>query len=162
MHQSAICPQQIKQKGFTLVELLVAISIIATLTAIVLPNFMGAREKAKDAQKKQDMTAMKNSLRMYYNDNQEYPDTRAIWQTAMATYSPQMVGIGYTYFYRQTNNGDGFQLCVDLDSTAGSEIEESQSKCAVSAQICASDNVGGDIMTGQARNYPNRYVVCAN
>lgn len=51
-------------------ELLIAIGIMGTLMAILLPNFMGARERARDAQKLQDMGAIKNALRLYYNDNQ--------------------------------------------------------------------------------------------
>ncbi len=149
-------------KGFTLVELLVAISIIATLTAIVLPNFMGAREKAKDAQKKEDMTSMKNALRIYYNDNQAYPATRADWEAALSEYAPQMMGIGYTYFYRSTDAGDGFQLCVDLDSTSGTEIQQSQERCKYNNEICLQDNVGIAYMSGSAYDYPARYVVCGN
>ena len=34
--------------GFTLVELLVAIGIIATILAVIVPNFMGARERARE------------------------------------------------------------------------------------------------------------------
>jgi len=59
-----------EKRHLPLVELLVVISIIGTLVAILLPNFMGARERARDAQKIQDAYAIKNALRMYYNDNQ--------------------------------------------------------------------------------------------
>ena len=59
-----------KKSGFTLIELLVVISIIATLTAILLPNFMGARQRATDSQKKQEMVSIKNALRLFYNDTQ--------------------------------------------------------------------------------------------
>ena len=62
------------RQGFTLVELLVSISIMATLMAVLLPNLVGARERARDAQKVSDMGSIKNGLRMYYNDNQKYPN----------------------------------------------------------------------------------------
>jgi len=37
------------KKAFTLIELLVVIAIIGMLSALFLPNFMGARERARDA-----------------------------------------------------------------------------------------------------------------
>ena len=61
------------KKAFSLIELLVVIAIIAVLTAIALPNFLSARERARDAKKKQEMHEMKNALRLYYNDYQSYP-----------------------------------------------------------------------------------------
>jgi prepilin-type N-terminal cleavage/methylation domain-containing protein len=61
------------KKGFSLIELLVVIAITAVLTAIALPNFLSARERARDAKRKQEMQEMKNSLRLYYNDYQTYP-----------------------------------------------------------------------------------------
>ena len=61
------------KKGFSLIELLVVIAIMAVLTAIALPNFLSARERARDAKRKQEMNEMKNALRLYYNDYQMYP-----------------------------------------------------------------------------------------
>ena len=46
------------KSGFTLVELLVSISIISLMLAFLLPNFMGARERARDAQKKEDLNSI--------------------------------------------------------------------------------------------------------
>ncbi|MBP6891738.1 type II secretion system protein, partial [Candidatus Shapirobacteria bacterium] len=40
---------RILKRAFTLVELLVVIAIIGILTAIIVPNFMGARERADDS-----------------------------------------------------------------------------------------------------------------
>ena len=141
------------QKGFTLIELLVAISIIATLTAILLPNFMGAREKAKDAQKKADMVSLKNALRLYYNDNQSYPTNQTALNGAIPTYAPQMNSIGYTYTYTSTNTNEGFQLCVGLDSVVGTEVSESRTKCASGGTVCG-------VAVGSAPD--GLYVVCAN
>ncbi len=61
------------KKGFSLIELLVVIAITAVLTAIALPNFLSARERARDGKRKQEMHEMKNALRLYYNDYQSYP-----------------------------------------------------------------------------------------
>jgi prepilin-type N-terminal cleavage/methylation domain-containing protein len=141
------------RQGFTLVELLVTISIIATLTAILLPNFMGARQKATDSQKIQDMTSIKNALRMYYNDNQNYPLGSGITnvQSLLAKYMTD-TGVGYTYY--QTNTGDGFQLCTYLDSGQGDDDVNSQTRCgAPKVSVCG---------LGVGTTMDKLYVVCAN
>lgn len=61
------------QKAFTLIELLVAISVIGILAGVLLPNFMGVRQRARDTQRKQDLNQVKKALRLYYNDFQAYP-----------------------------------------------------------------------------------------
>ena len=118
-----------KRNGFTLVELLVAIAIMATLMGILLPNLLGARERASDSQKIQNLTAIKNALRLYYNDHQSYPAGSGVaLDTGMSGY----INIGSTdYSYYQTNNGDGFLLCTNLDGTVGSDSTNSQTRCGL-------------------------------
>lgn len=62
-----------KKQGFTLVELLVVITIVAILVGITLTNLAGARSRARDAQLKSTLFQIKNALRLYYNDYQSYP-----------------------------------------------------------------------------------------
>jgi general secretion pathway protein G len=57
-----------KKIGFTLIELLVVIAIIGMLSALVVPNFMGARERARDAQRKSDLKQIQKALEMYRQD----------------------------------------------------------------------------------------------
>lgn len=114
-----------------MVELLVVISIIATLTAILLPNFMGARERARDAQKKQDLGAIKNALRLYYNDNQSYPPDTTDLSPYLNSYMPSILGIGFTYIYTQTNTGDGFTIKAETEATKAEENGRSQVVCGV-------------------------------
>src|SRR3989304_4722403 len=61
------------KKGFSLIELLVVITIIAALVAVALPNFLGARQRARDAKKKAELRELKSALRLYYNDFNSYP-----------------------------------------------------------------------------------------
>ena len=63
----------INKKAFTLIELLVAIAIIATLIGLAIPNFLGARSRAKDARRKGEVQQLKSALQLYYNDYKAYP-----------------------------------------------------------------------------------------
>ncbi len=63
----------IKNKGFTLIELVVVIAIIATLTALATFNFSQARARARDVQRKSELKQIQNALELYKND--QFPQT---------------------------------------------------------------------------------------
>ncbi|MGE3724928.1 MAG: type II secretion system protein [Candidatus Sericytochromatia bacterium] len=54
-----------KQKGFTLIELMVVIVIIGILVAIALPNFIGAQDRAKISSIKANMHTVQTMLETY-------------------------------------------------------------------------------------------------
>lgn len=62
-----------KQQGFTLIELLIVIVIIGILALIIVPGLASGPARARDAQRKSDLRAVKNALETYYNDNSAYP-----------------------------------------------------------------------------------------
>lgn len=67
------------KKAFTLVELLVVVSLIGILATLVLANLNSARERARDAERKSDLRNIQTALRLYYNDNNSYPATLTAW-----------------------------------------------------------------------------------
>lgn len=63
----------INKKGFTLVELLVVISIIGLLSSFAIVSLNDARVKARDAVRKGDMAQIRTALNIYYDDYGYYP-----------------------------------------------------------------------------------------
>ncbi|MFA6042746.1 MAG: type II secretion system protein [Patescibacteria group bacterium] len=66
-----------QRKGFTLIELLVVIAIIGILSAVGLIALNGAREKARDSQRKSDLGQLRTGLALYYDTNNDYPSSDA-------------------------------------------------------------------------------------
>lgn len=60
-------------KGFTLIELLVVIAIIGILAVFTLAFLAPARQKGRDAKRKEDLNAVAKALELYYSDNNAYP-----------------------------------------------------------------------------------------
>lgn len=138
-----------KQEAFTLIELLVVISVLGVLFAVLLPNMIGMRLRARDTQAKNDLRQVKAALRLYYNDYQTYPASNE---------SGQIMGCGadgdlscpnddgsfaagdivymkelpddFTY-YRQTIETDDFRLSVTLENPSDTAILESHEHCQV-------------------------------
>src|SRR5688572_2088649 len=61
-------------RGFTIVELLVVIVVIAILVALTLPNLFGLQRRARDDDRKNDIKNIKSALETYYSDKNVYPD----------------------------------------------------------------------------------------
>ena len=64
-----------KQRGFTLLEIMVVIVILGILASIVVPNLMGNKEQADRQKAVTDIVALENALDLYKLDNVRYPTT---------------------------------------------------------------------------------------
>lgn len=62
-----------KNKGFTLIELMVAMVIMAILVAMGTGSFMSSQKKSRDAKRKNDLRQVAVSMEAYYNDIGHYP-----------------------------------------------------------------------------------------
>lgn len=145
------------KKGFSLIELLVVIAIMALLIGLAVPNFLGARERARDTRRKTELAQLKTALRLYYNDYNTYPATdTGVYLKACGsaggsrcpvcasaefaaggadgcgtTYMRSLPKIGTTstYKYYQCTGGDDFRLKSTLENASDADVTASQSRC---------------------------------
>jgi len=135
--------------GFSLVELLVVISIIGGLAALLLVNFVGIRGRASDASAKANLDQMKKALRLYYNDFQQYPASTTdgnmlgcgsdgtsqcspggTFATGSTEYMKQLPET-YEYYSDGINE---FIIEVTLTNQSDQDITQSQERCNPSAR----------------------------
>lgn len=132
-----------KQHGFTFIEILVSVTIIAVLLAIGVASYASVNRNARDAKRKSDLEQIRAALEQYRADNGSYPATGwqlstsgSSWLTGLVpTYmdavpvDPKNTGAGpttnpygYVYAYWSTNYcnnnspGTEFILVANLES----------------------------------------------
>ncbi len=87
-----------KQKGFTLIELMIVVAIIGILAAVAIPKFAEMLEKAREGATKGNIGAIKSAISIYYGDNQgvnpdKIGETNTIWTKYMDKMPPvKMLG----------------------------------------------------------------------
>lgn len=62
-----------RRRGFTLVELLVVIVVLAVLAAIVLPKFMDSSTRSKESTLRTDLKLLRNAISVFQADIGKYP-----------------------------------------------------------------------------------------
>jgi len=63
------------EKGFTLIEVMIVLTIISTLSSIAVPNFLSYKVKAREAVVKADLKNAMKFLDLYFIENDTYPET---------------------------------------------------------------------------------------
>jgi len=67
-----------RRRGFTLLELLVVMAIIATLLTIAVPRYFRSLERSREAVLKQDIATLRETIDKFYGDTGKYPETLEI------------------------------------------------------------------------------------
>ena len=73
--KSKLVPQSLNKisRGFTLIELMVVMTLIALLISIAVPRYFHSVDRAKEATLKQSLSVMRVAIDKFYGDNDRYP-----------------------------------------------------------------------------------------
>jgi prepilin-type N-terminal cleavage/methylation domain-containing protein len=72
-----------KKKGFTIIELLVVMAVIAILIGIAIPSFRGMQMEAWRTQAEGDLRVLKIALESYYKTNGSFPPAGGNYQDTL-------------------------------------------------------------------------------
>ena len=64
-----------KEHGFTIIEIMVVVAILAILASVLVPRIMDEPDKARIVKAKQDIRVIESALDLYKLDNFVYPST---------------------------------------------------------------------------------------
>jgi general secretion pathway protein G len=67
--------RNLNAKGFTLLEMVMVLLLIALLASLVAPTYMRPIDQAKEATLKDDLIIIRKAIDDYFADNGRYPDT---------------------------------------------------------------------------------------
>lgn len=63
------------ERGFTIIELLIVLTLIVILAAMGMVNYRNSVQRAKEAVLKEDLFRMRDAIDQYYADKNKYPQT---------------------------------------------------------------------------------------
>lgn len=130
-----------RTSGFTLIELLVVIVIISILATLLMANFIGVRQRARDGQRKSDLRQIQAALELYRSDNGQYKITDNVNPKLGTCGSPfadvsgnivymkkipcDPMGTTYSYWFGNyaylSSYGNDYDLVACLENTADPE-----------------------------------------
>jgi general secretion pathway protein G len=67
--------RRIRRSGFTLIELIVVMAILATLLTLAIPRYFASVDRSKEAVLKQNLSTVRDALDQFHSDTGKYPDT---------------------------------------------------------------------------------------
>lgn len=121
------------RKGFTIIELLIVIAVIAILVGIALPRFKGMQDEGKIAQAKGELRTLQSAVESYYiHQSNTYPT--ALSFLTGATITPNLLGSALpadpfngTNDYRYATSGTNYYVIYSVGPSGNGSAAVSSS-----------------------------------
>lgn len=125
-----------KNKGFTLIEILIVVAIIGLLASVVLVGLGSFRARGRDARRIADLRETQNALELYYTKYQRYPALAGGDSWEGLKNSLISGGIGVTsvsndplypdrsYRYGVASDGQNYVLAADLEDNGNPALKD--------------------------------------
>ncbi len=128
-----------KNKGFTLIEMLVVVAVIGLLASLILVGLSSFRTRGRDTRRVADTKEVQNGLELYYMKNGRYP-TASSWQDLETALVNAGIGVNKipqdpnysssnpeaTYRYGVSDDGQHYVIGVKIeDEDANSSLLDS-------------------------------------
>ena len=130
------------EKGFTIIELLIVVSMILTIAAIAIPNLLAARDYARVAKSVGDMKTLETGIGFYQLINGQLPDD--LTQVGYGDLTDPW-GNSYEYLNHETMKGNGkarkdrFLVPLNTDYDLYSDGKDGQSVSPITAKASQDD-----------------------
>jgi general secretion pathway protein G len=118
------------RRGFTLVELLIVIVIIAVLAAIAIPKFSNSNLRSRESSLKSDLKVCRDAVNSFYADTSAYP---ASLSALSATTAPAtgLDNTGAQYSITASNWHGPYLLSIPNDPISGNAFNYSTTSGSV-------------------------------
>jgi general secretion pathway protein G len=140
------------RSGFTLIEILVAATIVGLLSTIGMTGFQAVTRNGRDALRKSDLEQIRSALEIYKSENNAYPDDENCGVDSgvdmsqyINTYPSDPRSTNYRYCYVRSDELH-YNICAHLENGASTDLNAGGS--------CGADNnCGADDPSTQVCNY---------
>jgi len=125
-------------KGFTLIEILIVVSIIGVLSSLTLLGLGSFRASGRDVKRVTDLRQITNALELYYSKNGVYPDTLAqLVPSVIAKLPADPVNVApNTYLYGRCGTS-GYVVKATLEEKNAKILAETYVGDACGDGVCA-------------------------
>jgi len=120
------------KKGFTLIEILIVVAIIALLSSVILVGLGTFRAKGRDSRRMADLREVQNGLELYFIKNGWYPNA-SDWNGVTTALTGAGIGVsviprdlssGWSYGYCVFNNGLNYVIAAYLEDASNPALSQ--------------------------------------